>query len=280
MRHIILHGHIFKNAGTTFDWSLQKNFGDNFLDHRSDQLMRTQGSDHLLQLLADYPDLQAVSSHHMTRNVPDTSAAKFLQVCMLRHPIERIRSVYDFERKQRGGTPGSKAARSKSFKDYVAWRMMPTVAHTVRNYQTLYLAGHHGLAADADLAGSYFPLACKSIYQDTLVGVVDRYDESMVVLEESLRRYFAEIDLAYVPQNVSRGKRRKASADEVVAGTLAELGDLQKQVIDHNSYDLALYQLAVSNLEARISGIEGFSGKLSIFRERCQRLRPRKLVSF
>jgi hypothetical protein len=280
MRYIILHGHIFKNAGTTFDWSLQRNFGDNFLDHRQDQLMRTQGGDHLLQLLADHPDLQAVSSHHMTRNLPDTSAAKFLQVCMLRHPIERIRSVYDFERKQRGRTPGSKAAKSKSFRDYVAWRMTPAVAHTIRNYQTLYLAGYHGLAGDSELAGSYFPRASKSVGEDTLVGVVDRYDESMVVLEESLRQYFPELDLAYVPQNVARGKRRKSSADQVVAQTLGELGDLQKQVIDNNSYDLALYQLAVSNLESRISGIEDFAAKLSSFRERCQRLRPRILASF
>jgi len=80
---------------------------------------------------------------------------------MLRHPIERIRSVYDFERKQRGRTPGSRAAKSKSFRDYVAWRMTPAVAHTIRNYQTLYLAGYHGLAGDAELAGSYFPRASK-----------------------------------------------------------------------------------------------------------------------
>lgn len=35
-RDIILHSHIFKNAGTTFDYSLEKNFGKNFIDHRDD----------------------------------------------------------------------------------------------------------------------------------------------------------------------------------------------------------------------------------------------------
>ena len=53
MRHIILHGHIFKNAGTTFDWSLQKNFGKNFLDHRKDLLMRREGRGHIEELLTN-----------------------------------------------------------------------------------------------------------------------------------------------------------------------------------------------------------------------------------
>ena len=133
MRHVILHGHIFKNAGTTFDWSLRKNFGNSFLDHRQDQLMRQDGSAHLQQLLLDSPQLKAISSHHMTRALPEMAQVRFTQIYLLRHPLLRLRSVYDFERKQRGQTPGSKAAKSKSFRDYVEWRMQQTVAHTIRN---------------------------------------------------------------------------------------------------------------------------------------------------
>ena len=280
MRHVILHGHIFKNAGTTFDWSLRKNFGDSFLDHRQDQLMRQDGSAHLQQLLLDKQQLKAISSHHMTQALPEMPQVRFTQIYLLRHPLLRLRSVYDFERKQRGATPGSKAAKSKSFRDYVEWRMQHNVAHTIRNYQTLYLAGHHGLADDDAMSSKYFPRAIAAIGGEQMVCVVERYDDSMVLLEESLRQYFPDIDLAYVPQNVSRSKGRKASAEGVVAGTLDELGSLQKTAIDSNSYDLALYQLALSRLEARISAIEGFKIKLADFRERCQHLRPRKLLSF
>lgn len=280
MRHVILHGHIFKNAGTTFDWSLRKNFGDSFLDHRQDQLMRQDGSAHLQQLLLDKPQLKAISSHHMTRTLPEMAQVRFTQIYLLRHPLLRLRSVYDFERKQRGQTPGSKAAKSKSFRDYVEWRMQQSVAHTIRNYQTLYLAGHHGLANDEALSSKHFPQAIAAIGGEQMICVVERYDESMVVLEENLRQYFPEIDLAYVPQNVSRSKVRKASAGDIVAGTLDELGSLQKTAIDNNSYDLALYQLALSRLQTRTSSIEGFKNKLADFRERCQRLRPRKLFNF
>lgn len=280
MKYVILHGHIFKNAGTTFDWSLQKNFEKNFLDHRQDQLMRADGAGHLTHLLEEKGQMQAISSHHMTRDLPDLPHVSFLYVYILRHPIERMRSVYDFERKQRGSTPGSKAAKSKSFREYVEWRMSPKVAHTIRNYQTLYLAGYHGLADHSEIASKFFHQAINTLRDVQLVGVVDRYDESMVAMEEALREYFPDIDLAYVPQNVASGKRRNYSIEDAVARTFDELGSLAKSVVDQNSFDLALYQMAVSKLEKQISSIDNFKPKLEDFRKRCQRLRPRKLVSF
>ena len=38
--NILLHGHMFKNAGSTLDWSLRQNFGADFLDHRDDEYLR------------------------------------------------------------------------------------------------------------------------------------------------------------------------------------------------------------------------------------------------
>jgi hypothetical protein len=278
MRTVILHGHIFKNAGTTFDWSLQKNFGKNFLDHRKDLLMRAEGCAHIEELLTNEQELCAVSSHHMTRDLPDMPGVRFIQTYLLRHPIERIRSVYDFERKQRGRTPGAKAAKSMSFKDYVEWRMLPDVAHTIRNYQTLYLAGIHGLASERDIALRYFPVALETVRSDSLIGLVDRYDESMVVLEDNLKECFADIDLAYVAQNVSKSKRGRTTRQDAVANTLEELGDLQCTVIDKNSFDLALYQLVSERLDSRIRDIARFDEKLEDFQERCQRLTRRKIL--
>jgi hypothetical protein len=280
MRPIILHGHIFKNAGTSLDWSLRRQFGEGFLDHRDDSAMRVGEGRHLRELVEAQPGLRAISSHHMTSDLPDLAEVKFLQVFLLRHPLERLRSVYEFERRQGGQTPGSRAARSKSFSDYVAWRMLPEVAHTIRNYQTLYLAGFHGLVDDAELAQIHFPAALQTLSGVTLVGLVDRYDESMVILEEALRPYYPDIDLACVPQNVARGKAGQSSTDALVAATLDELGELQKTVIDNNSYDLAIYQLATQSLEAKVRTMADFEARLSNYRQRCQRLRRRRLVKF
>ena len=218
MRHILLHGHIFKNAGSTFDWALKRSFGQGFLDHRDDKPMRLAGSELLAELVEVNSGLCAISSHHMTREVPQLPGINFISVNLLRHPLLRIRSVYDFERRQKGVSPGARAAREKSFVDYLAWRMQPDVARTIRNYQTLYLAGCHKQVDNLAVAEHHFPRVLESIAGGALVGIVEQYDESMVVLEEELRPFFPQIDLSYVAQNVSA----RANRDEDENGALAE----------------------------------------------------------
>jgi hypothetical protein len=39
-RLVILHNHLFKNAGTTIDWSLGRELGSAFVDHRDDAGMK------------------------------------------------------------------------------------------------------------------------------------------------------------------------------------------------------------------------------------------------
>ena len=273
MRCIILHGHIFKNAGTTFDWSLHNNFGEGFLDHREDVLMRRDGCNHLRDLVNTTPGLNAISSHSMTRSLPRLPGVEFMPAYILRHPIARIRSVYTFERRQLANTPGARAAKLKNFRDYVGWRMQADVARTIRNYQTVYLAGRHGATADADIAARFFAQALENLGSSPLVGTVEDYDRTMVLFEETLKTRFPQIDLSYIAQNVSGGKIPPGSdtGDEAVARILTDLGGLQKQVIDENSFDLALYQAAVHRMNSRVDQIADFTDKLADFRARCQR---------
>jgi hypothetical protein len=273
MRYIILHGHIFKNAGTTFDWSLKKTFGERFLEHREDSLMRSDGRKQLENLVNSRPDICAISSHNMTRNTPEMPGVSFIPVYLLRHPIERVWSVYNFERRQSVNTPGARAAKSKNFKDYVSWRMEPEVARTIRNYQTVYLAGCHGFTGDADVAGRCFSSAIESLQGSLLIGIVEQYDESMVVMEEALKNRYPEIDLSYIVQNASQESKYggRETGEDAIARIFSELGGVQKKLIDANSFDLALYQAAVHRLNAMAGSVEAFSEKLEAFRVRCKR---------
>ncbi len=268
MRHVILHGHIFKNAGTTLDWSLRRCFGNGFLDHRDDERMISDGRDELRRLVMGDPGLNAVSSHHMSGDYPDIPGVAFLPVFILRHPIARMRSVYDFERQQQADTPGARAAKEKNFRDYVRWRMQPDVRRTIRNYQTMYLAGQRDFCSDRAIAEQCFPRALEALGTAAGVGIVERYDESMVVLEESLKVSLPGIDLAYEAQNVSGALPIGKNVDGPVADVLEELGGLARQVIDENSLDLALYQLGREQLQSRIDRIPDFAAKLHAFRSR------------
>ncbi|EAQ95708.1 hypothetical protein [Congregibacter litoralis] len=272
MRHIILHGHIFKNAGSTFDWSLSRNFADGFLDHRDNRAMRQQRAKHLAMVVASTPSLTALSSHHLCYPLPQPPDVIFHPVYLLRHPIERIQSVYAFERKQDADTPGAIAAKEKDFAEYVAWRMEEEVPRTIRDYQTSYIAGFHTRQVKATAPADWMQRALHHLEFLDCVGVVDRYDESMVVFEDYLKPYFPDIDLAYVRQNVTQDRSANETINSRVHDTLDKLGDLAAEVLSKNSYDLALYRQANQKLDDSIARIDDFDRRLSKFRKRCKRV--------
>ena len=57
-RILIFHCHIFKNAGSSFDDSLRRNFGSRFLQH-PDKGKWKKGARYFARLLDDNPDLVA-----------------------------------------------------------------------------------------------------------------------------------------------------------------------------------------------------------------------------
>ena len=118
-RPVIVHGHIFKNAGSTFDWSLKRNFNKGFIDHRDTEEMKFGASDYLADYIGRHKRLKAISTHHLywCMPLPEREKLDIIPCFFLRHPIERVRSVYDFERRQQSDTPGAVHAKKLCFKD-------------------------------------------------------------------------------------------------------------------------------------------------------------------
>ena len=71
---VCLHFHIFKNAGTTLDWILDKNFSENHLtlDDLEDRGARLQWDD-VLKFLEKNPDVKAFSSHQLRFPIPENT---------------------------------------------------------------------------------------------------------------------------------------------------------------------------------------------------------------
>lgn len=271
-RRVILHAHLFKNAGTTLDWSLRRSFGDRFVDHRDDERMRLGRAGYLREYLAAHAEVLALSSHHLSFPLPAMDGVLLLPVVMLRNPVDRAGSVYRFERSQEPTTPGAVNAKDKSFREYVLWRLTPGVGRTIRDFQIAKcLPKERRLREPCDYAS-----ALREITSGIHLGIVEEYDASMVCLEETLRRHFPAIDLSYTPQNVSR-KGNEGLAQRI-EGILAELGDeATRAFVEHNQWDLLFYLDAKKVLRERIRLVEDFQGKLGLFRERCRRLQGRSV---
>ncbi len=273
-RTILVHGHIFKNAGTTFDWSLKRNFGKAFIDHADNEDMRRGASGYLSNFIDSNPELEAFASHHLywCMPLPERPSLNIIPCFLLRHPIERVRSVYTFERRQKSDTPGAVHAKKLNFRDYVEWRIGHRGGGVIMNYQIKYCSGRKGLEVNDDLIHE----TAEKISSVALAGIVDRYDESMVYFEESLMTDFPHIDLSYVRQNASKkgwfGGRVPATREQEIQAVLKELGSVAEALMEKNRADLALYELVNRALDNHISKIDGFGEKLQDFRQRCSKL--------
>ncbi len=257
-RVIIVHVHMFKNAGTTFDWSLEKNFGEAFIDHRDDDKMR-EGAKYLGPFLKENAHIKAISSHHIRLPLPDIDAALCLPVYILRHPIDRIGSVYAFHRKREANSIGAMKAKEMSFSGYVQWFMDSSRPATIRDFQTRYCSGRFG--GGKKLTVKDYDEALQSLHNTPLVGTVEHYAESMVLFEQKLKDFFPAIDLSYKKQNI--GKRQAVGLETRIENIKKELGeDLTQQVIESNKYDFMLYEEAKQLLSSRTSGLSGFDERV------------------
>ena len=262
-RHVIVHAHMFKNAGTTLDWSLQRSFGEQHLDHRDDDRMR-EGANYLTEFLQAQPELEALSSHWITFPLPTERKLQLHLLMMFRDPIERIRSVYAFERRQEPAeTPGSKKAKQLSFKDYVKWQLEPMPGPVVKNFHTRYCSGEY-LGEELALLNEK---ARETVSNAPLLGIVERYDESMVLLEHSLKRQFPTLDLAYRVQNATRDLQQDPAVSRLQV--LDELGDIADAVMAANRYDIELYADVCKQFEQAYANIPNAETKLHELRRRC-----------
>lgn len=158
-------------------------------------------------------------------------------------------------------------AKQLGFRAFIDWYLTPEAPATVRNGQAIFCA-QRGLSQKSDTGA----LACAMVTRNRLVGIVERYDESMVLLERHLRPHFADLDLAYIRQNVSNAGSVVSDADRR-AQVLHELGDTASRYLAANALDLALYETANRLLDRRIAEIGDFAERLHDFKGRCNALR-------
>lgn len=264
-RKVLLHCHLFKNAGTTLDWALARSFKKGFYDHRDDHKIHQDGINYVNHFLGARPTIIALSSHHMPF-MPEHND-HYWWLILLREPLRRVRSVYDFEVKQRPiSSLGSKMAKKLNFSEYIKWRMQADVPAVIKNYYCRYLNNMSNPAAHIDesfLERAYNRLSLKNV----LVGTVEKFDESMVYFEESLNKDFPGIDLSYVRQNVG---------SEVVGNPVDFLDELATDtrdiLIEKNQWDKKLYDMVKAKQQQVFDEIPEFEGKLNDLKKRCTSL--------
>lgn len=198
-RTIILHYHLFKNAGSSVDEILKTNFARNW-EEREFPMDGENNSCLVENWIQQTPNMVAYSSHTMMGPPPEIEGTKIISFALLRDPIERIKSAYRFERQQRADTWGARLAKQHDFESYVRARLDRSGDRQCRNFQT------HRLASLAPGEGTELERAKKGIRALTLVGQVDEFDSAMASLQNSLKPSFPNFVVRHVRANTAREK--------------------------------------------------------------------------
>lgn len=170
---VILHYHIFKNAGTSFNNALHAVFGDSFMEFDGSTASSTIPPDQIADIIRDNPQRSAFSTHQGMLPPPELPDCRVMTTLLLRHPLSRISSIYHFERIQDSQSPGAINAKRLSFGDYLRWRWDQSPAFFC--FQAFFCArstAHPGFRPLDTLAER----ALANLAKVDCVGTVEQYD--------------------------------------------------------------------------------------------------------
>jgi len=234
----LLHYHLFKNAGTSLDTTLKKNFSEDTGEWITKEFPanipanREQAKD----WITENKQAKCFSSHTICFPVPKIEDVELFPVIFLRHPIDRIASAYNFEKKQTTPNFGACVARNTNFAGYVEIRTSQVHDTQCSNFQAARLATmFNGPASLEDKA-------TRALKELPFVGTVENYEKSLRHLESKLQEWGLDVKLVNVIENAERAG---IALEDKLISIKKELGaDLYGILEEKNALDIQLWEEA------------------------------------
>jgi hypothetical protein len=244
MTPVLLHLHGFKCAGSTFTWVLEKNFPSKVLYVES--LIGNSRLDFQLAApLVAKGSYSAISSHLISRPSRDSLPLP-LTITFLRNPSERLMSAYAFQRATNSLKEGD-----VNFRAFLT-RLRFSI---VSNYQTRLLSPQTWNSTGPRNGWDLNPRAINLNDENLFVGTVEKFDQSLVLLEQWLKDKGVEFDASYsVPKNtgIEQGSKKQGYSANAIFPDMIEVDEL-------------LWKEVTERIESKISKDLNFSEKMSNF---------------
>lgn len=232
-RTVILHYHLFKNAGTSLDAILQRNFPDRWV---TQEFAQDDNAAAVADWIAANPDAVAFSSHTAQGPLPRLPDTRIVSVLFLRDPIARIRSAYLFESTQRDDTTDPldmELASQRDFEGYVRARLAIPGDRQCRDFHVARLS-RFVPGTEPELARAVAALSCL-----TVVGRVERFAASVARLALAVQDDYPDFDPRPAHEN-----RTETRTEATIGPALADL------LHRNNALDRALIAAAEAGIWA------------------------------
>lgn len=240
MRKVILHYHLFKNAGTSLDAAFKENVSPEEWVTQEFPGQPAANREQVAQWILDNPEAKIFSSHTAYLPPPKLEGVKVLPVIFLRHPIDRIASAYAFETRQGGDSFGAVLARNTDLSGYIETRLALPHDRQCRNFHMQRLAMMFG-----EKQGDEFTRAKKALETLPFVGIVEQFADSMARLEKWLQSEgFEGMQLKPVEKNVSRSIKK--TLEEKLQEFEERINpEVFEKLMSGNHEDLDLYEASL-----------------------------------
>ena len=286
MRNVILHMHLPKTGGTTFSAVLRREFGAactslSFLRRKTPDRASVEwngldgmdgselvpcwrfGPKDIFGLLDGDTGTRAVARHGMfigPEHLGGTGRYRLFPVFFVRNYLAWHMSFYFQQRRDPellislSTDPRVIVAKTGNIREYTEF-----CADHCEEYHKMTVGWPPGTERDV--------MRNLGMYR---IGVTERYNESLAVMECELAAHFPGLDLSYAaPDNVDgaragRSVRQNLDDLEERVGTdlLCRLAGAHRDCTD-------LYERVNMELDARVSRIDGFGDRLADFERRC-----------
>lgn len=209
MRHTLVHHHIFKNSGTTFDNCLKNSFSNDcfFVDSEFPFFRFTKFQ--INKICNSLKTAQSISSHQFVSLPDNTKDVTYYSITFLRNPFLRIRSIYNFKKKINDGTTISNWAQEMSFSDWLEACILDKheILHVNNSQSSFFCTDYDGKPLRKKNQEGFFTYdieICKKTLDDYFFcGLTENFSISISTLNKKLEKIGIKQLKESKPENVT-----------------------------------------------------------------------------
>ena len=263
-RYVLVHYRLFRTGGHVIDTILEKNFFDSMASISGAGPNSTVTNVDLLEFLDPHPQISAISSYHLRPPKPELDSYVFFDIFLLRDPLDRLYSIFEYHKQRSGADPLDRLARECELGEFLD-KLVSDYPHFANDSQVCYLA----------TSGRYFrppdrqdlEKALTMLERAAVPATTSHFDEALVAAEYYLRPAFPNLDLSYVaPPRPSKGEYARPGSEYIKEACSR---DTYRQVLQLAELDIELLNRASQEIWRRFKCIPNSDARLKDFRQRC-----------